>query len=86
MPTSMYKRPGSHGSLWIERSVSKRVRISVKNTGSKTSMPQELLFELNGARVTPQARNRFVIFSAYGRGYALFIGDFVGEQFGVRRR
>ena len=53
MPTSMYKRPGSHGSLWIERSVSKRVRISVKNTGSITSMPQELLFELNSARVTP---------------------------------
>src|SRR5436305_15343956 len=37
----------------IGRSVSKRFRISVKNIGSKTSMPQELLFELNSARVTP---------------------------------
>jgi hypothetical protein len=37
----------------LERNTSERVRISVGKNGTTTSMPQELLFELNGARVTP---------------------------------
>jgi len=43
----------SVGACALERNASERVRISVGKNGTTTSMPQELLFELNGARVTP---------------------------------
>ena len=37
----------------LERKTSERVRISVGKNGTTTWMPQELLFELKDARVTP---------------------------------